>query len=307
MAARLSSPRLCAARRIGAVFNLRHVVALVTLAANLDRFAQLLTREQFSLAEACLLLAQDEYPDIDVSRSLGQLDIMAATVRGRVARDAFPEQRIAALNHHLFEELQFSGNVDAYYDPRNSYLNEVLDRRTGIPITLSIVYLEVGRRVGLRLQGVSFPGHFLVKLRVRRGQLVLDPFSGGEPQSASALRSRLVQLMPRARASEIDLDDVLEPASSRQIVARVLRNLKAIYLEAENYPRALAVMNRMLLTVPESAEELRDRGLVYEKLDCFRAALADLTNYVRRRPEAPDLAEMHGRMEQLRARCAGLH
>jgi len=232
---------------------------------------------------------------------------MGATVRGRLARDAFPEQRIAALNHHLFEELAFSGNVDAFYDPRNSYLNEVLDRRIGIPITLSIVYLEVGRRVGLRLQGVSFPGHFLVKLRVRRGQLVLDPFCGGEPQSATALRSRLVQLMPPARAREIDLEEVLEPASPRQIVARVLRNLKAIYLEAGNHSRALAVMNRMLLVVPESAEELRDRGLVYEKLDCFRAALADLSSYERRRPDAPDLAEVRARIARLRARCAGLH
>jgi regulator of sirC expression with transglutaminase-like and TPR domain len=232
---------------------------------------------------------------------------MAATVRGRLARDAFPEQRVAALNHYLYEELQFSGNVDAFYDPRNSYLNEVLDRRIGIPITLSIVYLEIGRRIGLRLQGVSFPGHFLVKLRVRRGQLVLDPFSGGEPQSVTALRSRLAQLMPQARARELDLDELLEAASSRQIVARVLRNLKAIYLQAENYTRALAVMNRMLLAVPESAEELRDRGLVYEKLDCFRPALADLANYARRRPDAPDLAEVQGRIEVLRARCASLH
>jgi regulator of sirC expression with transglutaminase-like and TPR domain len=277
------------------------------LTANLDRFAQLLTREQFSLAEACLLLAQDEYPDIDMSRSIGQLDEMAATVRGRFARDAFPEQRIAALNHYLFDELRFSGNIDAYYDPRNSYLNEVLERRTGIPITLSIVYLEVGRRLGLRLQGVSFPGHFLVKLRVRRGQLVLDPFSGGEPQSETALRSRLAQVMSRARARELDLEELLGAASSRQIVARVLRNLKAIYLQAENYPRALAVMNRMLLAVPESAEELRDRGLVNEKLECFRAALADFTNYARRRPDAPDRAEIEVRIRTLRGRVAGLH
>jgi regulator of sirC expression with transglutaminase-like and TPR domain len=277
------------------------------LTANLDRFAQLLTREQFSLAEACLLLAQDEYPDIDMSRSIGQLDEMAATVRGRFPRDAFPEQRIAALNHYLFDELRFSGNVDAYYDPRNSYLNEVLERRTGIPITLSIVYLEVGRRVGLRLQGVSFPGHFLVKLRVRRGQLVLDPFSGGEPQSETALRSRLAQVVPRARARELDLEELLGAASSRQIVARVLRNLKAIYLQAGNYPRALAVMNRMLLAVPESAEELRDRGLVNESLECFRAALADLTNYARRRPDAPDRAEIEQRIRALRGRVAGLH
>jgi regulator of sirC expression with transglutaminase-like and TPR domain len=277
------------------------------LTPRLDRFAELLTRDQFNLAEACLMLAEDEYPDVDAARCLDQLEAMAATVRGRLAGDAFPEQRVAVLNHYLFEELQFSGNVDAYYDPRNSYLNEVLERRTGIPITLSIVYLEVGRRVGLRLQGVSFPGHFLVKLRLARGQLVLDPFRGGTPQSLEDLRGRLAQLMPETRTAGIDVSELLETATPRQIVARVLRNLKSIYLQAERYPQALAVMNRMLLVVPESAEELRDRGLVYEKLQCSRAALADLANYVRRAPDAPDATEMRGRIVELRAACARLH
>jgi regulator of sirC expression with transglutaminase-like and TPR domain len=277
------------------------------LTPRLDRFAELLTRDQFNLAEACLMVAEDEYPDVDTTRCLDQLEAMAATVRGRLAGDAFPEQRVAVLNHYLFEELQFSGNVDAYYDPRNSYLNEVLERRTGIPITLSIVYLEVGRRVGLRLQGVSFPGHFLVKLRLARGQLVLDPFSGGAPQSLENLRERLAQLMPETRTAGIDVSELLETATPRQIVARILRNLKSIYLQAERYPQALAVMNRMLLVVPESAEELRDRGLVYEKLQCSRAALADLANYVRRAPDAPDATEMRGRIVELRAACARLH
>ena len=277
------------------------------MTAKLDRFAELVTRDQFNLAEACLMVAEDAYPDVDATGCLRQLEAMAATVRGRLASDAFPEQRVAALNHYLFGELQFSGNADAYYDPRNSYLNEVLERRTGIPITLSIVYLEVGRRVGLRLQGASFPGHFLVKLRVRRGQLVLDPFAGGEPQSVASLRSRLTRLMPESRAARIDVAELLETATPRQIVARVLRNLKAIYLQAERYSQALAVMNRMLLVVPESAAELRDRGLVYERLQCFRAALADLSNYARRAPAAADLAEVRGRIVALHAACARLH
>jgi len=276
--------------------------------ARLDRFAELVTRDQFNLAEVCLMLAEDEYPDVDAARWLDQIEAMAATVRGRLAADAFPEQRVAALNHHLFDELQFSGNIDAYYDPRNSYLNEVLARRTGIPITLSIVYLEVGRRVGLRLQGVSFPGHFLVKLRVARGQLVLDPFAGGTPQSLDDLRERLAQLAPETRDAEIDVAELLETATPRQIVARVLRNLKSIYLQAERYPQALAVMNRMLLVVPESAEELRDRGLVYDRLQCFRAALADLSNYLRRAPpDAPDLVEVRERVIALREACVRLH
>lgn len=278
------------------------------MTARLDRFAELVTRDQFNLAEVCLMLAEDEYPDVDAARWLDQIEAMAATVRGRLAADAFPEQRVAALNHHLFDELQFSGNIDAYYDPRNSYLNEVLARRTGIPITLSIVYLEVGRRVGLRLQGVSFPGHFLVKLRVARGQLVLDPFAGGTPQSLDDLRERLAQLAPETRDAEIDVAELLETATPRQIVARVLRNLKSIYLQAERYPQALAVMNRMLLVVPESAEELRDRGLVYDRLQCFRAALADLSNYLRRAPpDAPDLVEVRERVIALREACVRLH
>src|SRR3990172_9102721 len=147
------------------------------MTSGLERFAELVTREQFSLAEACLLIAEDQYPGLDIAACVAKLDAMAATVRGRLAADALAEQKVAALNWHLFGELRFCGNADAYYDPRNSYLNEVLERRTGIPLTLSIVYLEVGRRLGLQLQGVSFPGHFLVKLRLKQGSLVLDPFA----------------------------------------------------------------------------------------------------------------------------------
>jgi regulator of sirC expression with transglutaminase-like and TPR domain len=276
------------------------------MSENLERFAELVTREQFSLAEACLLIARDEYPKLDIPACIARLDAMAATVRGRLAADAFPEQKVAALNHHLFDELRFRGNTDSYDDPRNSYLNEVLERRTGIPITLSIVYLEVGRRVGLRLQGVSFPGHFLVKLRIKGGELILDPFSGGEPRSASELRSRLGQLGARGRQAEVDLEPYLAPATPREIVARVLRNLKGLYLKAGKLDRALAVMRRMLLVVPESAEELRDRGLLYAQLECFRPALADLQNYLRRRPDAPDASDVHARIVELRAAATRL-
>ncbi len=276
------------------------------MTASLERFAELVTREQFSLAEACLLIAQDEYPGVDVAGGIARLDAMAATIRGRLAADATPEQKVAALNHHLFGELRFAGNLDAYYDPRNSYLNQVLERRTGIPITLSIVYLEVGRRLGLALQGVSFPGHFLVKLRLARGALILDPFTGGEPCSESELRTRLGRVLPGAGAGRADLDRFLEPASAREIVARVLRNLKAIYLKGGKLEQALAVMQRMLLVVPESAEELRDRGLVYAGLECFRPAVADLQNYLRRRPDAVDATEMHEKVVELRAASARL-
>ena len=225
----------------------------------------------------------------------------------RLAFDAFAEQKVRALNYYLFNDLRFSGNVDDYYDPRNSYLNEVIERRTGIPITLSILYLEVGRRIGLNLKGVSFPGHFLVKIAVKRGQLVLDPFTGGEAQSEADLRQRLAQVLPPGQAERAELDQYLEPATSRQIIARVLRNLKNVHMQAGKLEQALAVMQRMLLVMPESAEELRDRGLLYQQLECFRPALSDLQNYLRRRPQAPDAADIHVKIVELKQAAAKLN
>ena len=140
-----------------------------------DRFAELMARgeDEIDLARACLLIAQDAYPGLDVEGYLGEIERLAARLRGRLAPEGGAEERVAALNRFLFDELGYSGNADNYYDPRNSYLNEVLDRRTGIPLTLSVLYLEIGRRVGLALQGVSFPGHFLVRLPLRGATLVV--------------------------------------------------------------------------------------------------------------------------------------
>lgn len=275
--------------------------------ARLEHFAEIVSRDQFNLAEASFMLAQDVYPGIDIPAYLGQLDDIAVAIRRRIAGDAFSEQKVIALNYYLFNEMRFSGNVDDYYDPRNSYLNEVMERRIGIPISLSILYLEVGKRLGLNLKGISFPGHFLVKLAVKRGQLVLDPFIGGEAQSEADLRARLAQVLPSGKAEKAQLDQYLEPATPRQIIARVLRNLKNIYMQTGKLEQALAVMQRMLLVMPESAEELRDRGLVYHRLECFRPALSDLQNYLRRKPEAPDVAEIHGKIVELKQAAARLN
>ncbi|MBE0613888.1 MAG: tetratricopeptide repeat protein [Burkholderiales bacterium] len=273
----------------------------------LEKFSELLCREDFGLAEACLLIAQDAYPDLDVAHYLARIDALAATVKRRVAGDAFAKQKVVALNRHLFDELGFRGDVRDYYDPRNSYLNEVLERRTGIPITLSILYMEVGRRLGLRFQGVSFPGHFLVKLPVSGGHLVLDPFCGGEAQSESELRARLARVVPEHNANKLPLSQFLHAATPRQIVARVLRNLKGIYLQSEEAQNMLKVTQRMVMVAPHAAEEVRDRGLAYSKLDCFRAALADLQDYLKRRPDAPDAGEIRDKVAELRLACARLN
>ncbi len=279
-----------------------------------DRFAELLARgeDQIDLARACLLIAQDAYPGLDVEGYLGEIERLAARLRGRLAPQGGAEERVAALNQFLFDELGYSGNADHYYDPRNSYLNEVLDRRTGIPLTLSVLYLEIGRRVGLALQGVSFPGHFLVRLPLRGATLVLDPFSGGEPQSEADLRARLRRVIPPGATApvpveELPLDQFLEPAGKRQILARLLRNLKGIYREAEKPERLLAVLNRMLVVAPEAHGELRERALVYQRLECYRAALKDLSEYAERAPDAPDMDEVRARLVELSALCARLN
>jgi regulator of sirC expression with transglutaminase-like and TPR domain len=281
----------------------------------LEPFAQLIARDdaRIDLAQACLMIAQDAYPGLEVDRYLGEIERMAIRLRGRTPQDASAEERVVALNQFLYEDLGYWGNTEDYYDPRNSYLNEVIDRKTGIPITMAILYMELGRRVGLPLEGISFPGHFLVRLRLRGGTLVLDPFSGGAPQAEDELRRRLERVIPdKARAgvplAELPLDPFLEPASKRQILARVLRNLKGIYhREAPNPERLLDVLNRMLLMTPDASAELRDRGYVYQRLECYRAALKDLTDYAEREPDAPDLDEVRGKLFELSALCARLN
>ena len=291
----------------------------------LDQFSELVSRrdEKIELARACLQIAEDAYPGLDVDGYVGEIDRFAKRLRARLAQDAVAEDRVIALNEFLFDDLGFSGNTDDYYDPRNSYLNEVLDRRTGIPITLAVLYMEIGRRIALPFEGVSFPGHFLVRLPLRGGTLVLDPFSGGVPQSESELRERLKRVIPRGLAdgkaggvrdaardvsvAELPLDQFLEPASNRQILARVLRNLKSVYREQDKPERLLEVLNRMVIVAPDSAAELRDRGFVYQRLECWRPAFKDLAEYLERAPDAGDVDEVRAKMVDLSMRCARLN
>jgi regulator of sirC expression with transglutaminase-like and TPR domain len=282
--------------------------------SDLRAFSEMLSRDdvRIDLAHACLMIAEDAYPGLDAERYLGDIERMALRLRAKSGGNDSPEERVMALNQFLFEELGYRGNTEAYYDPRNSYLNEVMDRRTGIPITLAVLYIGLGRRIGLPLEGVSFPGHFLVRLRLRGGMLVLDPFAGGAPLAADDLRERLRRVVPKSLADgaavrELPLEQFLEPATPRQILARVLRNLKAIYRETDKPERLLEVLNRMLVVAPGSPSELRDRGLLYQRLECYRAALADLSGYLEREPEAPDFEEVRSRLMEVSALCARLN
>ncbi len=267
---------------------------------------------RIELARACLMIARDAYPEVDVGHYLGEIERYGLRLRARLSQHGRAEKKLIALNEFFFGELGFEGNVDAFYDPRNSYLNEVIDRRIGIPISLAILYVEIGRRIGLPLEGVSFPGHFLVRLRLRGAMLVLDPFAGGAPQSEDELRARLARVVPPAATGGIavealPLEPFLEPASHRQILARVLRNLKGIYRAADEPARLLEVLDRILVVTPDAHAELRDRGLVYQRLECWQPALEDLTAYVERAADAADAAAIRIQLTALRAQCARMN
>jgi len=272
-----------------------------------ERLKELLDRpeEEMGLAEAALLIAQDEYPHLDIGAYLQRLDDLSREVGARLSPGAPPENIIATMNHLLFQEKGFAGNEKQYYDARNSFLNEVLDRKVGIPITLSIVYMEVGRRLGLSLEGVSFPGHFLVKLERQQGRIVVDPYSGGISLNEQELTNRLHQSY--GDQLDVPLDRLLASAGKRQILTRLLHNLKAIYLHTEEFTKVLTVIDRILLISPNLPAELRDRGLIYERLECAQSALEDYRRYIEVEPNAPDAREIRSRMINLQKITPALH
>jgi regulator of sirC expression with transglutaminase-like and TPR domain len=201
------------------------------------------------------------------------------------------------LNTFLFDEQGFAGNKDAYYDPRNSFLNEVLDRRLGIPITLSTIYMEIGRRVGFEVEGIGLPGHFLLRHVGSEDSFYIDAFHRGVLLSAQDCRTRLQEMY---NASLPFRPEFLEPVTKRQVLTRMLHNLKGIYIQEGDYSRALAATDRILLLNPASVCELRDRGLLYFRLECFQNALRDLDAYLDGAPKAEDADEVNEHVHALR-------
>jgi regulator of sirC expression with transglutaminase-like and TPR domain len=264
-------------------------------------FAELVRRPDaaIDLAEATLLIAKEEYPDLDVTEYLARLDRMGAAVQASAGGRHDPHRLIAALGEYLFAQLGFRGNADHYYDPRNSFLNEVLDRRIGIPITLSAVYLEVGRRIGLSVQGVGMPGHFLVKYVGPDEELVIDPFGGGGILSAADCQQILDRIFDGKLCFE---PQMLTAVGTRQILARMLTNLKAIYFNNQEYGKALAIADRLVILHPNAASEIRDRGLLSCQVKRYAEASADLERYLRLAPQAEDSEVIREHLRTLRQR-----
>ena len=251
--------------------------------------------EDIDLARAALLIASTEYPGLAVERELYQIGALADGIAYRFEDEDDPLYHVNTLSEYLFDDIQFRGNHEDYYDPRNSYLNDVLDRKLGILITLSLVYIEVGQRAGLPLAGVGMPGHFLVRHR-DVPDLLIDPFNGGILLSEDECAQRFKEA---TRASAPWDSSYLTPISNREFIARMIRNLKATYLRRRDYGKVLTMIDGLLMTQPHLSPERRDRGVVNYRLGNYYEALDDLEAYVESGSSVPDWNEIRKLIDQI--------
>jgi regulator of sirC expression with transglutaminase-like and TPR domain len=240
---------------------------------------------QINLDIAALYIAQEQFPQLNPQEYLNALDTMAMEVQERLPQSRYPLKVIQTINQYLFQDLGFIGNQDNYYDPGNSYLNQVIERRTGIPITLSIVYLEIAKRIDFPMVGIGMPGHFLIRPDFEAAGIYVDAFNQGEvlfPEDCEARLSQIyhqpIQLKP----------EFLKSVSSRQILARMLTNLKIIYMNLEKFETAISIIELILLLFPHTMTEKRDRGILYYQLNRWTEARQDLEDYLQQFPKAQD-------------------
>jgi regulator of sirC expression with transglutaminase-like and TPR domain len=269
----------------------------------LEYFATLVqSDEHFPLLETAASLAQDEYPELDVQQVLGDVDQLLARLKRRLPADAGPLQRLRMLNQFFFRDLSFGGNVNDYYDPDNSYLNAVLRTRRGIPISLAVLWMELAQGLGLHARGVGFPGHFMVKVNLPKGQVVIDPFTGPS-LSREELAERIEPFKRRSGLVdefEVPLGLYLQAAPPRDMIARMLRNLKEIHRSEGDWVRLIAVQDRLIILLPQAWSEYRDRGLAHAEQGNSQRAVRDLDTYLAHAEEALDIDAIADRVAELR-------
>lgn len=269
----------------------------------LDYFGVLVQSDaQLHLLEAAVCLGQDEYPRLDVQQVLAEVDALLVRLRQRLPADAPAMHKLRLLNHFFFHELHFGGNLNHYYDPENSYLHRVLERRRGIPVSLAVLWLELAQGLGLPAHGVGFPGHFMVKVNLPHAQVVIDPFSG-QSLSREELQTRLEAWRGNHSlpgASELPLGHYLQVMPAREIIARMLRNLKEIHRTQQDWPRLVAVEDRLLVLLPQAWDEYRDRGLAQAELGQLGSAVQDLETYLGQAGDGEDAAAIAERVADLR-------
>lgn len=269
----------------------------------LEYFASLVQSDaDFPLLEAAISLAQDEYPDLDVQQVLGEVDQLLARLKRRLPADAAPLQKLRAVNQFFYSDLRFAGNVNHYHDPDNSYLSVVLRTRRGIPISLAVLWLELAQGLGLAARGVGFPGHFMLKVNLPQGQVVIDPLDG-QSMSREELAERLAPYR-RHRGQldefEVPLGLYLQVAPPRDIIGRMLRNLKEIHTNQQDWARLIAVQDRLLVLLPRAWSEYRDRGLAQAEMGNTGRALADLETYLANAEEGAQRKAIAARVAELK-------
>ncbi len=278
-----------------------------------DSFATLVADgDRANLGRAALEIARLEHPDLDPLPSLARLDAMADAIRVRARAASRPADAFAEVTRYLFDDCGFRGNSDDYYDPRNSCLNDVLERRVGIPITLSVLVLEMGARLGVAVEGVGFPGHFLVRGPGPTGPALIDPFFGGRVIERDEMLRRLRAFYgagggPAGENLQRVLPQALQTTATSGILGRMLANLLRIYLQRDDALRALETVDLMLVLAPDAPEHLRVRGLLYEQLECAAAAAADLRRCLELAPDGPHAAELRASLERLERGSITLH
>ncbi len=272
----------------------------------LQTFRRLVSQpeESINLAEAALVIAADEYADLDIEHYLERIDVMAEHVRQRVRPDMEPRDEIRLLSRFLFHETGIKGDTENYYDPRNSYLNDVIERRKGLPITLSVLYIEVGRRVGMPLYGVGLPGHFICKWQDAAEEIFIDPFAGGEILDEFGL----LKLLGATREARLRVRrEWLAVVGPRYILTRILLNLKQIYLKEDDPARTLRVVEKLLALAPESEENLRAAGLLSFRVGAFRHAADYIEEYLLRFPDAVEAVQIRAYLPSLWMTMGRMH
>ncbi|MBL0419906.1 tetratricopeptide repeat protein [Ramlibacter sp. AW1] len=275
----------------------------LTVPTPLEYFSSLVhSDDQFPLLEAAASIAQDEYPELDVQEVLDEVDLLLGRLKRRIPADAPALHRLRSLNQFFFRDLSFGGNVNDYCDPDNSHLNVVLRTRRGIQISLAVLWLELAQGLGLHARGVCFPGHFMVKVNLPKGQVVIDPFTG-QSLSREELSERLEPYKRRSGLTgefEVPLGLYLQSAMPRDIIARMLRNLKEIHRAQEDWLRLIAVQDRLVILMPEAWGEWRDRGLAHAEQGHAAQAVRDLETYLAHARDALDIDAITERVASLR-------
>jgi regulator of sirC expression with transglutaminase-like and TPR domain len=261
----------------------------------LDYFTSLVAEdEHLPLTEATVAIAQHAYPDLDVQGVLDQIDQWGKKLKQRITPDTPLIQRLQLLKHFFYNELGFGPNPNDFYAPENSYLHQIIENRRGIPISLAILMMELGQQIGLNIRGVSFPNHFMMRISLQQGEIIMDPLNG-ESLSKNQLQEMLdPYLDAKGYRGELSLplNIFLRVSSSREILSRFMRNLKMIYSEDERWERLLGIQERLVILLPDSVEEVRDRGLIFAQLEYVRPAIADLHRYLSEMPGAEDAADI---------------